>query len=74
VGDAIYGINDALGSIFGIVSGVSGRHFSNSHFILIAGLAGMVAMRSPGDLAHMLPQKVSGGMLEAEVCGRTGGR
>jgi hypothetical protein len=24
VGDAIYGVNDGLGSIFGIVSGVSG--------------------------------------------------
>lgn len=43
VGDAIYGINDGLGSIFGIVSGVSGATLGNSHFVLIAGLAGMVA-------------------------------
>jgi vacuolar iron transporter family protein len=43
VGDAIYGMNDGLGSIFGIVSGVSGATLGNSHFVLIAGLAGMVA-------------------------------
>ncbi len=43
VGDAIYGINDGLGSIFGIVSGVSGATLGNSHYVLIAGLAGMVA-------------------------------
>ena len=43
VGDAIYGVNDGLGSIFGIVSGVSGATLGNSHFVLIAGLAGMIA-------------------------------
>jgi vacuolar iron transporter family protein len=43
VGDAIYGINDGLGAIFGIVSGVSGATLGNSHFVLIAGLAGMIA-------------------------------
>ncbi len=43
IGDAIYGVNDGLGSIFGIVSGVSGATTGNSRFVLIAGLAGMVA-------------------------------
>ncbi len=43
IGDAIYGVNDGLGSIFGIVSGVSGATLGNSHFVLIAGMAGMVA-------------------------------
>jgi predicted membrane protein (TIGR00267 family) len=43
VGDAIYGVNDGLGSIFGFVSGVSGATLGNSHFVLIAGLAGMIA-------------------------------
>jgi predicted membrane protein (TIGR00267 family) len=43
VGDAIYGINDGLGSIFGIVSGVSGATLGDSKFVLIAGLAGMIA-------------------------------
>jgi VIT1/CCC1 family predicted Fe2+/Mn2+ transporter/bacterioferritin (cytochrome b1) len=43
VGDAIYGVNDGLGAIFGIVSGVSGATLGNSRFVLIAGLAGMIA-------------------------------
>jgi VIT1/CCC1 family predicted Fe2+/Mn2+ transporter/rubrerythrin len=43
IGDAIYGINDGLGSIFGIVSGVSGATLGNSKFVLLAGLAGMIA-------------------------------
>ena len=43
VGDAIYGVNDGLGSIFGIVSGVSGATLGDSRFVLIAGLAGMIA-------------------------------
>jgi VIT1/CCC1 family predicted Fe2+/Mn2+ transporter/rubrerythrin len=40
--DAIYAAHDGLGSIFGIVSGVAGATFGESHYVLIAGLAGMV--------------------------------
>jgi len=43
IGDAIYGVNDGLGAIFGIVSGVSGATLGNSHFVLLAGVAGMIA-------------------------------
>lgn len=43
IGDAIYGVNDGLGAIFGIVSGVSGATLGNSHFVLLAGIAGMIA-------------------------------
>lgn len=43
IGDAIYGINDGLGSIFGIVSGVSGATLGNSKFVIIAGIVGMLA-------------------------------
>ena len=43
IGDAIYGVNDGLGAIFGIVSGVSGATLGNAHYVLLAGLAGMVA-------------------------------
>jgi rubrerythrin len=32
IGDAIYGVNDGLGSIFGIVSGVSGATLGNSKY------------------------------------------
>ena len=43
IGDAIYGVNDGLGAIFGIVSGVSGATAGNPKYVLLAGLSGMVA-------------------------------
>ena len=43
IGDAIYGINDGLGAIFGIVSGVSGATLGDSKFVIIAGMVGMIA-------------------------------
>jgi VIT1/CCC1 family predicted Fe2+/Mn2+ transporter/rubrerythrin len=43
IGDAIYGVNDGLGSIFGIVSGVSGATLGNSKYVLLSGIAGMIA-------------------------------
>lgn len=42
LGDAIYGVNDGLAAIFGIIAGVSG--FTNSHrMILVSGLFGAIA-------------------------------
>ena len=43
IGDAVYGVNDGLGAIFGIVSGVSGATLGDSKVVLLAGVAGMVA-------------------------------
>ncbi len=43
IGDAIYGVNDGLGAIFGIVSGVSGATTGNAQYVLLAGLSGMIA-------------------------------
>lgn len=42
VNDAVYAANDGLGSIFGIVAGVAGATLGRGHFVLIAGLAGVV--------------------------------
>ena len=42
VGDAVYGVNDGLGAVFGIISGVA-CFSSSSQFILISGLAGMIS-------------------------------
>ncbi len=42
MGQAIYGVNDGLGSVFGIVSGVAGAT-AGGPAVLIAGLAGMLA-------------------------------
>jgi VIT1/CCC1 family predicted Fe2+/Mn2+ transporter/rubrerythrin len=43
IGDAIYGVNDGLGAIFGIVSGVSGATSGDAKYVLLAGLSGMIA-------------------------------
>jgi VIT1/CCC1 family predicted Fe2+/Mn2+ transporter/rubrerythrin len=43
IGDAIYGVNDGLGAIFGIVSGVSGATSGDSKYVLLAGLSGLIA-------------------------------
>lgn len=43
IGDAIYGANDGLGAIFGIVSGMAGYTGGASHLVVVSGLAGMLA-------------------------------
>src|SRR5471030_3357503 len=42
IGDAIYGVNDGLGAVFGIVSGMAG-YTGGSQVVLAAGLAGTLA-------------------------------
>jgi VIT1/CCC1 family predicted Fe2+/Mn2+ transporter/rubrerythrin len=66
VGDAIYGVNDGLGAIFGIVSGVSGATLGNSHFVLIAGLAGMIASALSMGSGAYLAAKSEREIFEAE--------
>lgn len=53
VSDAIYGINDGLGAVFGIVSGMAG-YTGGSEIVLITGLAGMLASAlSMGSSAYL---------------------
>jgi len=66
IGDAIYGVNDGLGAIFGIVSGVSGATVGNSHFVLIAGLAGMIASALSMGSGAYLAAKSEREIYEAE--------
>lgn len=66
IGDAIYGVNDGLGSIFGIVSGVSGATLGSSHYVLIAGLAGMVASALSMGSGAYLAAKSEREIYEAE--------
>ena len=66
IGDAIYGVNDGLGAIFGIVSGVSGATLGNSHFVLIAGLAGMIASALSMGSGAYLAAKSEREIYEAE--------
>jgi VIT1/CCC1 family predicted Fe2+/Mn2+ transporter/rubrerythrin len=66
VGDAIYGVNDGLGAIFGIVSGVSGATQGSAHFVLIAGLAGMIASALSMGSGAYLAAKSEKEIYEAE--------
>src|SRR6202051_4586210 len=66
IGDAIYGVNDGLGAIFGIVSGVSGATLGNSRFGLIAGLAGMIASALSMGSGAYLAAKSEREIYEAE--------
>ena len=66
IGDAIYGVNDGLGAIFGIVSGVSGATLGDSHFVLVAGLAGMIASALSMGSGAYLASKSEREIYEAE--------
>jgi VIT1/CCC1 family predicted Fe2+/Mn2+ transporter len=66
VGDAIYGINDGLGAIFGIVSGVSGATLGNSKFVVVAGMMGMIASALSMGSGAYLAAKSEREIYEAE--------
>lgn len=67
IGDAIYGINDGLGAIFGIVSGVSGATAGESKYVLLAGLSGMIASALSMGSGAYLAAKSEREIYEAEV-------
>lgn len=67
VADAIYGVNDGLGAVFGIVSGVAGATDNQQHYILIAGLAGMMASSLSMGAGAYLANKSEREIYEAEI-------
>ena len=67
IGDAIYGVNDGLGSIFGIVSGVSGATLGNSKWVLLSGLAAMIASALSMGSGAYLASKSEREIYEAEL-------
>ena len=67
IGDAIYGVNDGLGAIFGIVSGVSGATAGDQHYVLLAGLAGMIASALSMGSGAYLAAKSEREIYEAEM-------
>ena len=67
IGDAIYGVNDGLGAIFGIVSGVSGATAGSGKYVLLAGLAGMIASALSMGSGAYLAAKSEREIYEAEV-------
>jgi len=67
IGDAIYGVNDGLGAIFGIVSGVSGATSGDSKYVLLAGLSGMIASALSMGSGAYLAAKSEREIYHAEV-------
>ncbi len=69
IGDAIYGVNDGLGAVFGIVSGVAGYTLEKggTQFVLIAGLAGMIASAISMGSGAYLAAKSEREVYEAEL-------
>src|SRR3989440_5532904 len=67
VADAIYGVNDGLGAVFGIVSGVAGATGNQQHYVLISGLAGMLASSLSMGAGAYLAGKSEGEVYEAEI-------
>ncbi len=66
IGQAIYGANDGLGSVFGIVSGVAGAT-AGGPAVLIAGLAGIMASALSMGSGAYLATKAEREMQEAEI-------
>jgi VIT1/CCC1 family predicted Fe2+/Mn2+ transporter/rubrerythrin len=66
IGDAIYGVNDGLGAVFGIVSGMAG-YTGGSEVVLAAGLAGTLASALSMGAGAYLASKSQREMYESEV-------
>ena len=67
IGDAIYGVNDGLGAVFGIVSAVAGATSASPKFVLLAGLAGMIGSAFSMGSSAYLAAKSEREVHEAEV-------
>lgn len=70
IGDAIYGINDGLGAVFGIVSGMAGYSAGSSaghQTVLIAGLVGTLASALSMGSGAFLAAKSEREVYEAEL-------
>jgi VIT1/CCC1 family predicted Fe2+/Mn2+ transporter/rubrerythrin len=66
IGDAIYGVNDGLGAVFGIVSGMAG-YTGGSDVVLAAGLAGTLASALSMGAGAYLASKSEREIYESEV-------
>lgn len=66
IGDAIYGVNDGLGAVFGIVSGMAG-YTGGSEVVLAAGLAGTMASALSMGAGAYLSSKSQREVYESEV-------
>src|SRR3954463_7267359 len=66
IGDAIYGVNDGLGAVFGIVSGMAG-YTGGSEVVLAPGLAGPLASALSMGAGAYLAAKSEREVYESEI-------
>lgn len=66
IGDAIYGVNDGLGAVFGIVSGVAG-YSNGGHQVVVAGTFGMIASALSMGSGAFLAAKSEREVHEAQI-------
>lgn len=66
IGQAIYGANDGLGAVFGIVSGMAG-YSGGSDVVLVAGLAGSLASALSMGSGAYLAGKAEKEVYQAEI-------
>ena len=67
VSDAIYGANDGLAAVFGIVAGVSGATGASDRFVLTAGLAGAIASALSMGVGAWLAARSTTEIAEANI-------
>ncbi|MHB8509446.1 MAG: VIT1/CCC1 transporter family protein [Candidatus Dormibacteria bacterium] len=69
IGGAIYGVNDGLAAVFGIVSGMAAASQGRGNVVLVAGLAGALASAVSMGSGAYLATKSEGEVYEAQLDG-----
>lgn len=67
IGQAIYGMNDGLGSVFGVVAGVAGATSASAQFVIVSGIAAVVANAISMGAGAYLATKSQREVYEAEI-------
>lgn len=67
IGQAIYGMNDGIGSVFGVVAGVAGATNASAMFVIISGIAGVIANALSMGAGAYLATKSEREVYEAEL-------
>ncbi|MBI5034389.1 MAG: VIT1/CCC1 transporter family protein [Chloroflexi bacterium] len=67
IGQAIYGMNDGLGSVFGVVAGVAGATNATALFVIVSGIAAVIANAISMGAGAYLATKSEREVYEAEL-------
>ncbi len=67
IGQAIYGMNDGLGSVFGVVAGVAGATNASASFVIVSGIAAVIANALSMGAGAYLATKSEREVYEAEL-------